>query len=65
MKRTRRICALGMAGIMAFSMAACGSKDGGNGGNGDGSPKGGDGGHLHRQIFLLLIRLSWERTIRI
>ncbi len=44
MKRTRRICALGMAGIMAFSMAACGSKDGGNGGNGDGSPKGGDGG---------------------
>ena len=44
MKKTRRICALGMAGIMAFSMAACGSKGNGDGGNGGGSQKGGDGG---------------------
>lgn len=46
MKKTRRICALGMAGIMAFSMAACGSKGNGNGdgGNGGGSQKSGDGG---------------------
>ncbi len=38
MKKTRRICALGLAGIMAASMAACGSKEGGSsdGGNSDG-----------------------------
>ncbi len=46
MKKMKRICALALAGIMAASLAACGSKN-----EGESNKSSGGGGLMQRQLI--------------